>query len=201
MKIVDSLYPFCFPTDLKIDVPELIQSIGVLLKRLKLSFEFVNGHNKFVRSFSINLTHLPNLKGVDRWKKYTGRHPDVRSLGVAERDFSEHLEESQDLLIGHLVHEIYKQHNGKFQGRAQLVWLSPGNFFDFHKDFHTPNRYHVPIFTNEKCYWLFQGNTDIYQLHMPADGRVWYLDPIGVSHAFYNKSNTPRLHLLCTSGF
>jgi hypothetical protein len=125
----------------------------------------------------------------------------VVDQGVNEKDFSEHLEESQDLLIGKLIREIYNQHAGKFQGRAQLIWLGAKRSYNFHKDIHTPNRYHVPILTNENCYWLLKKHNDIFKLHMPADGRVWYLDPVNIEHTFCNESNSARLHLLLTSGY
>lgn len=201
-QIVDTLHPFCYPTELKVDLAALIDSVETLLNRLDLSLDIINEKCKNSFGFTVNLTHLPNLKGSDRWKKYNGNHPSVRKEGVFEKDFTEHLEESQDLLIGKLVHDIYKHHAGKFQGRAQLIWLSPKKSYNFHTDYHTPNRYHVPIITNENCFWLFKDKQEtVFQLHMPADGRTWYLDPINIQHTFCNESDVARLHLLCTSGF
>jgi hypothetical protein len=201
MKEVDTLPPFCYPLTMKIDMPLLLKSVEVLLNRLGLELDEINKRCNTNFGFTVNLTHLPELQGEDRWKKYNNNHLSVKQQGVSESNFTEHLLESQDLYIGKLVHELYTQHGVKFQGRAQLIWLGAKSSYNFHKDLHTPNRYHVPLITNEKCFWLLKNKEEIFKLHMPADGRAWYLDPINVEHTFCNESSTARLHLLLTSGF
>lgn len=199
---IETLEKYCYPIDLTVSITELHDSINILLKRLGLSFEYIHDQCNTQFGFTVNLTHLPHLTGHDRWRKYSGNHLAVLKGGVKEGDFTTHLEESQDLLIGKLIHEIYAHHSGKFQGRAQLVWLSPKKSYNFHTDAHTPNRYHVPIATSSECYWLFRdSSSQTYKLHMPADGRIWYLDPIGVQHTFCNMWDQPRLHLLLTSAY
>lgn len=200
-KTLDILPNHCYPIDLQVNLNDLIHSVEILLERLGLNLAKINEYCRSAFGFTVNLTHLPGLTGEDRWRKYNGNHPSVVKQGVHERDFTEHIKESQDLLIGQLVHDIYNYHEGQFQGRAQLIWLGARKSYDFHRDLHTPNRYHVPLLTNEQCYWLLKKNDDIYKLHMPADGRVWYLDPIGVEHTFCNESSDVRLHVLLTSGY
>lgn len=199
---VDSLPPYCYPIEIKVDIIDLIDSVLTLLERLDTSLDKINQQCNQGTGYAINLTHLPHLSGNDRWNKYTEHHPAVAQQGVKEYDFTSHLAESQDLLIGKIIHKIYAYHQGKFQGRAQLVWLGPKKSYNFHRDPHTPNRYHIPIITNEKCFWLLKNDSEqIYKIHMPADGRIWYLDPNKVMHDFKNESEHTRLHLLLTSGF
>lgn len=201
MKEINTLPPYCYPLDMKVDMNSLLDSVNVLLTRLGLSLTEINELCKTRRGFAINLTHLPGLQGTDRWDLYTKLHPELKKQGVCESNFSTHLLESQDLLIGKLIHDIYAQHPGKFQGRAQLGWLSGNNSLPFHMDPHTPHRYHVPLITNEKCFWLLRNSEEVYKLHMPADGRVWYLNPTKIEHSVINESDNARLHLLLTSGF
>ena len=202
MKEVNTFPPFCYPLNMSVDINLLLDSVHVLLKRLGLNLIDINESCKSRFAFSINLTHLPELQGDDRWSKYTKLHPELISQGISESRFTDHLSESQDLLIGTLIQDVYKQHPGKFQGRAQLTWLSPNRSYPFHKDLHTPHRYHIPLITNEKCFWLLRDqDKKEYKLHMPADGRVWYLDPTNVEHTFCNDSDSLRLHLLLTSSF
>ena len=201
MKEINTLPPYCYPLDMKVDMNLLLDSVDVLLTRLGLSLTEINELCKTRRGFSINLTHLPVLQGADRWNLYTKLHPELKKQGVCESNFSTHLLESQDLLIGKLIHDIYAQHPGKFQGRVQLGWLSGNNSYPFHTDPHTPHRYHVPLITNEKCFWLLRNSEEVYKLHMPADGRVWYLNPTKLEHSVINESDSARLHLLLTSGF
>lgn len=201
MKEINNLPPFCYPLSMTVDINLLLDSVNILLTRLGLSFTEINELCKTQRGFAINLTHLPGLLGQDRWKNHTGLHPGLKKQGISESEFSTHLHESQDLLIGKLIHDIYAQHSGKFQGRVQLGWLSANNSYPLHIDPHTPHRYHVPLITNEKCFWLLRTSEEVYKLHMPADGRVWYLDPTNLEHSVRNESDIARLHLLLTSGF
>jgi hypothetical protein len=201
MNEVASLPPFCYPIKFEINLPLLLDSVEMLIEDLGLNLNEINEKCKKDFAFTINLTHLPGLKGPDRWKKYNGNHKSVKAQNISESDFTEHLLECQDLYIGQVIREIYKQHQGKFQGRAQLIWLGANSKYDFHRDMYTPNRYHVPLVTNKQCHWLFKNDSEICKLHMPADGRVWYLDPMNIFHTFVNDSSCARLHLLLTSGF
>jgi hypothetical protein len=205
---VTDLYPQCFPIGYKVDVNQLLLDCYELVNRLGIDYQSYINATKLAQS--INLTHLPNLQGTDRWKLGKGNHPEVLSLGMNELEYTEHLQETQDLYLGKLVHEIYKLHKDRvgtdFQGRAQLVWLHPKQKFHLHNDPHTPHRYHVPIITNEHCFWLFKSNqlensrvSKLHKLHMPV-GDVWYVDPVTLEHTFVNNSSTHRLHLLLTSG-
>jgi hypothetical protein len=201
MKEITTLSPFCYPLDMKVDINLLLDSVSILLTRLGLNLAEINKLCETRHTFSMNLTHLPEMRGEDRWKNHAALHGELKKRGVCESNFTEHLLESQDLLIGKLIHEIYEQHPGKFQGRAQLAWLGPNNGYPLHRDLHTPHRYHVPLITNEKCFWLLKNKEEVFKLHMPADGRVWYLDPTNIEHTVRNESDTSRLHLLLTSSF
>ena len=199
MTEVDNLPPYCFPIDnISVNQTELLDSVKKLFERLDLDFKKVTDS---LSNFAINLTHLPEVAGRKRYLWHKDNHSITQKQGVDEKEFTVHLEESKDLYLGKLIQEIYDRHNGKFQGRTQLVWLPPNFKYPFHTDYHTPNRYHVPIITNEKCFWLFKKDNDIFKLHMPADDRVWFLNPVEVEHSFVNESKESRLHLLLTSGF
>lgn len=195
MKEVDTLPPYCYPLEgISVDQSKLYSSIITLLNRLCLDIDDINAKP----GFAINLTHLPGLTGEEAWRNYSAGHLRLVEQGINEGDFTEHLVAAKDLYVGELVQAIYQRHLG-FQGRCQLIWLGARNGYNFHTDPHTPNRYHVPVITNPECYWLFKDHVDVYKLHMPADERVWYLDPINIKHTFHNGSNTSRLHLLLTS--
>jgi len=202
---VTDLKPYCFQLDYEIDYNKLMDSFVVLMSRIGQDTDVI--HNNLLngtKAYCLNLTHLPGMVGNDRFLKHTGKHNTVKSEGVDEKDFSEHLSEMQDLYIGQVIRDLYNQHNGKFQGRVNLLWLGPNHRYDFHNDPHTPTRYHVPLITNKECYFLLRDNVllsnKLYRIHMPA-GTAWYLDPINMYHTFVNNSTTPRLHLLLTSGF
>ena len=193
MNTVDSLAPYCYPINYTIDRTKLKNSFDVLLSRLGIVYTDDS-------RFAINLTHLPGLSGKDRWDNYSAPHNILKQIGIDETDFVEQLSETEDLYIGQVIKEIYSQHAGVLQGRCQLTFLGAGKFLPPHRDHHTTSRYHIPIVTNEECYWIFSKDNEKYKLHMPADERAWFLDPINIEHAFYNDSSKCRVHLLLTSG-
>jgi hypothetical protein len=193
MRTITQIDKFCYPIEYTIDREQFENSFKILLDRLCITYNNESW-------FSINLTHLPGLTGQDRWMKHIGKHLIVKSEGVDETDFVEHLSEMNDLYIGQVIRDIQEQHGGIFQGRIQLCWLGPGQQYPLHKDLHTTSRYHIPIITNTDCFWVFKTDSDICQLHMPADNRVWFVDPTNISHTFINNSNTTRCHLIMTSG-
>jgi hypothetical protein len=192
---VTKIANICYPIEYQVDIQLLLDSTNELLARLG------NPVNAAVSAggFSVNLTHLPQLTGSDRWSKYTGNGYRLMEEGVNACDFTQHLEEAQDLYIGQVIRNIYQLHPGGFQGRASLAWRDPKSLFPLHQDLHTPHRYHIALMTNPQCYWLFRNQQGFKKLHMPADGRVWYVDPTKLLHTFINASDYTRLHLLLTS--
>lgn len=202
MRQVKLIENYCYPIEYRVDYNSLYNSIVELLDRLGLDFNEIHKFCCKEFGYTINLTHLPGLVGKDRWSLYSGNHLALLRQGVDEVDFVQMLDEVQDLYLGKVIKDIYQQHSGGlFQGRAQLIWLGAKRKYPWHRDPHTPNRYHIPVLTNELCYWeLAEEGQDPVKLNMPADGRVWYLNPVKLFHTFVNDSNVPRLHVLLTSG-
>lgn len=201
MKQVYSIPEYCYPIDYCVDHGRLLESINILLSRLGLDMDMINQECLTKFAYTVNLTHLPHLVGPSRWSQYAGNHPSVARQGVREVDFTTHLDEMSDLYLGQVLKDLYQQHPGPFQGRVQLIWLGANQRYPMHRDPHAPNRYHIPIITNASCYWILEEpGQDTVTLHMPADGRVWYLNPVVLRHTFVNDSDRPRLHVLLTNG-
>jgi len=193
MNTVDSLEPYCYPISYTIHREKLDNSFAILLDRLGIVYND-DSH------FAINLTHLPGLIGKARWDNYSAPHSILKQIGINETDFIELLAETEDLYIGQVIKDIYSHHEGTFQGRCQLNFIGAGKSLPPHRDLHTTSRYHIPIITNDKCYWILINDEKKYKLHMAADEKVWFLDPKNIEHAFYNDSDKCRVHLLLTSG-
>jgi hypothetical protein len=199
--LIDEIPKLCFPIKIKADVEQLKKDVNTILSAFNITQAHINEKCKTDIGWAINLTHLPGLTGNERVFAYTQQHDFIKEQDISETDFSTILTEIKNLYIGKLISNIFAQHGRKFQGRCQLVWLSPKRSYDLHLDQHTPHRYHIPIITNEQCYWHFRYQKKDYNLHMAADGTVWYLNPVILGHNFFNNSDTPRLHLILTSGF
>lgn len=193
MDTVDSLAPYCYPISYTIDREKLNNSFAILLDRLGIVYTDKS-------HFAINLTHLPGLTGKARWENYSASHHTLKQIGIDETDFIELLSETEDLYIGQVIKDIYTQHEGTFQGRCQINCIGAGRALAPHRDTHTTSRYHIPLITNEACYWILNKGDEKYKLHMAADEKVWFLNPNAIEHAFYNDSSKYRVHLLLTSG-
>lgn len=188
---IDTFPPYCYPIDYKIDRLKLTNSLDILLQRLNIDNNY---------KYTINLTHIPGMIGDNRWRQYIDNHVELKKNNIDEVNFTELLTEVKDLYIGQIIQEIYAQHNGNFQGRCQIAIMEPKSNFGRHVDKHTKSRYHIPLVTNKDCYWFFYKNKKFYKLHMPADDKVWYFDPVNIEHDFHNVSDQYRWHLLLTSG-
>lgn len=188
----------CFPIEgLRIDIGRFVLEVEGL-------FNYLRGNGIWDDvSKSVNITHRPDVQGNDRWIMHSGSHESLRKSNVRERELSVFNSD----LIGSYIHEVYnevaREHerlwNTPFCGRTQLLRVDSGFCYPLHNDPHTPHRYHMAVYTHEDCVWIFQ-NPDWSILHMPADGRVWYVDPVNQRHSVANMSTVPRWHFLMTDG-
>lgn len=204
MKLLDSLPGFCEPVELQFDIARMNASVDAFLKELfdanNMDFEKYTG-NAFA---TVNLTHMPHVTGKDRFFKYTGNKFALMKNNIEEKHFTVLPAEVERTYFGKMIRQIEERHLKKFGtpfgGRYQLIWVNSMSCYPLHVDKHTPHRYHVALKTNPDCWWVFRDKTDdISLLHMPADGRVWYLDPIQQEHSVANMGHMPRCHLLMTS--
>lgn len=200
----DHLDNVCYPINYSVDVGLIKKSIEQLFTDLSISKNYFVEEIEHHGFSTLNLTHLQQLRGDERWKKYRGNHQSVRSKGVEEKNFSTLLTEIDHSYIGKIIKDLQSFHLEKnkivFQGRCQLIWIAPGRCYPLHVDSHTPDRYHIPVETDPNCWFLFQ-DKNITPVHLPADGRVWYLNPQKQKHTVVHLGRVPRMHLLLTSGY
>lgn len=188
---------------LKIDVLAVRAEIDQLLTQLRVPPGWVDQQQKIAGVCAVNLTHLPALTGHHRWSQHRSNHQFLPQ-GVREGQFTELLAEVQGLYLERVIQEVTALHltrwGTEFQGRHQLVWISPEYCYPMHRDDHTQHRYHIPLISDPYCWFLFESDEgDLHRVWMPADGRVWYLNPHHLSHTVVHLGSTPRLHLLLTS--
>ena len=197
MITVQNIPDVCYPIELTVDIGRLIGDVSIIKNRIGFLDDGMKSPSGV--GTSINLTHLPGLTGESAWRQHSGQHSRLKADYIDEIDFTERLWAIKDLYINQVMDMIIDIHGRPFVGRSQLVWLYPRQYYPPHRDHHTPHRYHVAIETNDACRWVFLSDTETFDLHMPADGRVWYLDPISMKHTIRNGGTVPRLHILMTS--
>ena len=205
MHLLNSHSDICYPIELNTNLNHLNESVSTLFIRLGISKELFFKDLEKDLIITLNLSHLPTLQGTDRWKKHAGNHPSVKAESVSEIDFTQFLTEMDDLYIKKVIDDVFAYHEikfgKKFQGRCQLIASRAPQCYKIHRDLHTTHRYHIPLETDERFLWLFEDDDkDITLLHMPADGRTWYLNPITAKHTVIHVGSAIRFHILLTSG-
>jgi hypothetical protein len=205
MKVFDNFKAFCYPlVGYQYDAKKLHESVVELLSKVGITEEhFTGALDLSAPAKTFNLTHIKGLEDNDRWDKYKESHSVLRDNGIRENDFTEFLSELEGLYIKEVIDEILKNHYNlyktKFVGRCQLMWSQPRFAYSLHRDMHTKHRYHIPVYTDPEFFWLFEKDLDYSMVHMPADGRVWYVNPRDVKHTVMHLGRKNRLHILLTS--
>ena len=205
MTPIDNFKEFCYPVVGHIyDTQKLYASIVELLSRVGITEEhFTNKLDLPTPALTFNLTHIKGLEGTDRWDKHKESHYLLENQGIYEEDFTQFLSEMDGLYIKEVVDNVLENHYNiyktKFVGRCQLMWSQPRFAYSLHRDLHTAHRYHIPVYTDPEFFWLFEKDLDYSMLHMPADGRVWYVNPKDVKHTIMHLGRKNRLHILLTS--
>lgn len=94
------------------------------------------------------------------------------------------------------IMDMLEEHVGHV-ARSRFAVLMPGEEIKPHLDINTDKaiRIHIPLITNEDCVIGVQGKNRKVEMHMPADGSVWFLNQ-AYSHWVKNNGNTPRVHLV-----
>lgn len=99
------------------------------------------------------------------------------------------------------VTDVIGQILDKFEDRltrVRFAVLAPHFTIKPHVDYDPSYicRFHIPIITNNKCtLTIHETDGSINTCHMPADGRVFFLNA-GKKHSAENDSDLPRLHLI-----
>ncbi len=86
-----------------------------------------------------------------------------------------------------------------FEGfhRSRIARLAPHSEIKPHVDYDTTYslRVHIPIQTNDGCRNFFILNDQREEVHFPADGSAWLINP-GILHGAYNSGSEFRDHLI-----
>ena len=162
---------FFFPLELQFDIDRVRSELEELTTRVPLAFE---------RTRQLGLHSFPG--STDPW--YDGCRKQ-REIGN-DADYT--LLHPQ--LHGSYVEEIFNRLPFR-PFRARLMVLDPGVCYSMHHD-DTP-RYHVAVNTSPGAHFVFVDHERI--VHIPADGRIYFVDT-RQTHTAFNASRAPRLHIV-----
>lgn len=120
-----------------------------------------------------------------QYRKY--EYPFLSATGKLKNNINEH---EYNILNPLFKNTIFEEVINKFNlFRSRLMWMYEKTCYSLHKD--TTKRIHIPIITNDQCYFLFP-NAKLIHLE---EGHIYEVDTRNM-HSFCNFSNTPRLHFI-----
>lgn len=185
-KIEDSVQKI----DIKLNYDRVFDETTSFLKKYNLGLEEVSLKLPFSTA-KIN-DYVDEKEGVE----YTAEIPNITSY-VPRRNTTP----SENYSFWHLdfeksyIKDLAKELediSGFKIGRIRLAWLKPNSGYPIHVDLE-PLRFHVPIITNKKCFFL--ENEKLYQMHV---GSLYHLFT-SAEHTAHNWGRLPRLHLIFSS--
>jgi hypothetical protein len=77
--------------------------------------------------------------------------------------------------------------------RSRIMRLNPNRCYTYHID--KRKRGHIPLITNDKCFFVFDESDGEIIRRYPADGNYYELNTT-IRHTAINGSNEPRIHLV-----
>lgn len=124
----------------------------------------------------------------------------TKRLNKDSSAYSEHADETLHSLDESYYRGEFKKILDFFQGkvcRVRLARMMPKSNINLHIDYDPSYifRYHLPLITEEQCVFIAEKHDKKYYFHMPADGRIFWLNT-GVKHGVNHYGNHIRIHLL-----
>jgi len=162
---------FFFPLEVRLNIDRLRNEIDELTLRVPLAFERTRqlGLQSFAGSTDPWHDGCRKQREIGNDSDYTILHPDLK---------------------GSYIEEVFAQLPFK-PFRARLMVLDPAVCYSIHSD-DTP-RYHIAVTTSIEARFVFVDRQRI--IHIPADGRVYFVDT-REKHTAFNAGKTARLHIV-----
>ena len=204
LPVVEEIESLCFKVPPTFDLAVATAALAKLVSTLQLTHHIQDKLKSPAGVYAINITHIPGLLGASRFSKYTGQHNALLADNVNESMFLFRLNEIKDTYLSAIMDNVIAYHKATygtdFIGRCQIIWSLAGVCdYPLHNDPHTPHRYHIPLQTDLNFNWIFVQDDKLCKLHMPADGRIWYVNPVKLTHTVRHTGTVPRIHLLMTT--
>lgn len=146
------------------------------IEEILRTYQTLDSQIQWHSSVNSKQTSVQFKKGEDHWASSVGRQKG------AETDYDQLNPFFKNTIFEDLITEFHLY-------RSRLMWVLPYSCYSFHRD--SFPRIHVPIITNEECYFLFRTGEI---RHLTVD-KIWLTDT-RLTHTFINTSNYERLHFV-----
>jgi hypothetical protein len=147
----------------------------------------------------------------DNWKEFTYRqnnivgHKDTLTIPLLfdQKQSSREIKHPKyEMFAGHLkTISDYLSSLGEPSKikRANLVLLKAKSLISTHIDkgefLQSTHRIHIPIITNENCYFVIEGKQEQFK-----ESELWEINNTGKYHSVHNEGDSDRIHLIIDIG-
>ena len=200
----DQVPGFIEPLPITIDVGKLRSAMQAINSFVNYSpVEALNSFNKLT---GICLTYPPDIPQsvIDKWgdirSKFVGPISDGepalrRNYDISTSQFTEMHPIVQDSYIKEILDQL-QSYTETRSDSGKICWIysatmAPSGSFHLHKDEHCIGRYHIVETTTPYCYMMIEDEYEIKTVHLPVDGRVWFLNT-NVNHTAINLTPMPE---------
>jgi len=146
------------------------------IEEILRTYQTLDSQIQWHSSVNSKQTSVQFKKGEDHWASSVGRQTG------AETDY----DQLNPFFKNTIFEDIITEYN---LYRSRLMWVLPYRCYSFHRD-RLP-RIHVPIITNEECYFLFRTG----EIRQKTVDKIWLTDT-RLAHTFINTSDYERLHFV-----
>lgn len=162
---------YFFPLPVQLDIVRLETEIESLIARTPLAFERTRqlGLQSYPGSTDLWYDACRKQREIGDDREYTLLHPELRGSYIEEA-------------FAALPFQPF---------RARLMGIDPSVCYAIHSDL-TP-RYHIAVKTTPQARFVFVDREKL--LHIPADGRVYFVDT-RETHTAFNAGKEMRLHIV-----
>lgn len=185
----DKVQDLIDPVALTVDLKQLRKDIWIIGREIGYDPNecLRNSH----KQSAINFTYPKNIPQsiIDQFgdlkSKFIGpltygEGPVKQLYNISTKEFTEMHPLVENSYVKTVFDQIQNYHSSQF-GSGTIRWvysgsLAPSAGFYMHVDPHCTARYHIVLNTTDYSYMMVEQNNEIKTVHMPADGRVWFLD-------------------------
>lgn len=132
--------------------------------------------------------------------EYTNIFQRTKRLDPKQKNYLAEADELNYGIKNHLVKGVLENTLNLFKDkitRVRLAYLKDHSVIKPHVDYDPSyiTRFHIPLITHQHCRIFVERNGDILETHLPADGKIYFLNS-GLKHSVMNDGDNWRLHLI-----
>lgn len=161
-----------------------------------LSHEITEFTDQFPNTNQINVRKPPHISDSQAITYGVGSLHDPKTFKLVynEYQWTQYITMFKNTYIEQIIEQIIPLAalNNQVITRARILTLQPKTCLSYHTDIKKQTRYHIPIYTNNKCMFIINDTVE----RMRETGTLYTLDPTKIHTAINADQSLKRIHLV-----